>query len=186
MEKVDNYTLTAIQLLLGCIGLAFFIMILAFFSEYNEFRIHRKAFEIVPFSQLTQMGFAPKPLLQSGIWKFYKEVYAAQVNNFIIVADRYGKVMQFTILTKEDISVQAVPIEHFRDSYVSSNKSGLVIIIPISSYTTPGIGVLQTLLNNLALTLATDGFHPAPDFTRYEQKLKREIIARAGRAAIPG
>ncbi len=186
IEKVDSYFLTAVYLLLGCIGLAFLMMILVFFSEYREFYVYRKLFQKVPFSQLDQVGFAPTPLLKSGIWKLYKEVYAAQINKFHVVAEQSGKAMAFTILTDEDVNVKTVPIQHFRNAYVTGSQAGVMIIIPIDSYSTPGIGVLQTLLTNLTLNMTNDGLHPAPDFSKYEQILKREVMKQAMRGALPG
>lgn len=186
MEKVDSWVLTEIYMLLGCIGLAFPMMILIFFSEYREFYVYRKLFQKVPFSQLDQVGFAPTPLLKSGIWKLYKEVYAARINKFHVVAEQSGKAMAFTILTEEDVNVKMMSVQHFRDAYVSSSQAGILIIIPIDSYSTPGIGTLQTLLTNMTLNMINDGLHPAPDLYKYEKMLKGEVIKQAMRGALPG
>ena len=74
-------------LFFGAVGIAVMVMLIAFVSEYFEFRMQHNVLQKVPFVSLPAIGFHRTMLFGKTFWKLHKEVYAALIGDYLVVAD---------------------------------------------------------------------------------------------------
>ncbi|HEU5145940.1 MAG TPA: hypothetical protein VFT90_04460 [Chryseosolibacter sp.] len=161
------------------IGLSSMVMVIAFLSEYNEFRIQQATFAKAPFSGLPSIGFQKIKLFASSFWKLHKEVYVSRLNDYLIIADTDSKkTVSFTLLTTRDPQLRLPAPEHYRDIEVYSKSAGLVVTVPVDSYSTPSIDALHKLLADVSSFLKGHGYMPAYGLAGYESMLKAEMISK--------
>lgn len=161
------------------IGLSCMIMVIAFFSEYNEFKIQQTIFGKAPFSQLPTIGFEKIQLFTSSFWKLYKEVYAHKINDYLVIADfESKKAVSFVLLTAVTPSLRLPVPEQYREVEIYSKPAGLVVKVPVDTYSTPGIDALHKLLTDASFILKGYAFAPTSSLGRYEKMLKSEMIAK--------
>ncbi len=157
--------------------ISIFILLLAFFTELNEFRMQQKLLSKIP---LASIGFVKVHLLKNSLWKLYKEAYAVYVGNFFVIADFYAKgKISFAILSSENLNLQIQLPNKYREIGVFPESSGITLVIPVDSFWTPSATAISELLIAVTLTMEQQGFQPARDLKLYEKKLKKELLAKA-------
>jgi hypothetical protein len=164
---------------LSSIGLSLVIMVIAFLSEYNEFRIQQIIFGKAPFSELPSIGFEKIKLFASSFWKLHKEVYAATLNEYLIIADADSKkTVSFVLLTAVHPQLRLPVPEQYRKAQIYSKSAGLVVKVPVDTYSTPGIDALRKLLEDVSSVLKGYGYRPTYGLKSYESMLKTEMTSK--------
>jgi hypothetical protein len=166
-------------LFIGPFGISLMVMLIAFVSEYHEFRTQQKLFSKAPFSSLATIGFYRTKLFGKTFWKLHKEVYSGMINGYLVIADMsHKKAVTFTFLTTTQPGISIERLEQYREIEIYPGPAGLEVKVPIDSYSTPGIEALQKLLIRVSLTLKAHNFQPQVDFKGYESKLKVEMFRK--------
>lgn len=164
---------------LSSIGLSFMIMVIAFLSEYNEFRIQQIIFGKAPFSLLPSIGFKTIKLFASSLWKLHKEVYAHRIDDYLVIADLDSKkAASFVLLTAVAPKLRLPVPEQYREIEIYSKSAGLVVKVPVDTYSTPGIDALYKLLVDASSILKGYAYAPTYSLSGYEKMLKAEMIAK--------
>lgn len=167
------------------IGLALFIMSIAFVSEFVEYKKQQASFSRRPFSELDQIGFIKTVLFKKRFWKLYKEVFAANFGGFLVVADIHTKSdIKFTFLTTNPVTGQLPPPSGLRDISIRGVKEGLMITVPGDSMSTPSIHQLQSLLAQVAQDLSKHHYQPIASLSRYENVVIREMFSKGLNAGL--
>jgi hypothetical protein len=157
--------------------ISIFILLLGFFSEFNEFRMQQNLLNKIP---LASIGFVKIQLLKNSLWKLYKEAYAVYVGNFYVIADFYAKgKISFAILSSRNLNLQIQLPNKYREIEVFPESSGITMVIPVDSFWTPSASAINELLGSLTFTMEQQGYQPAGDLKLYERKIKKELLAKA-------
>jgi uncharacterized membrane protein len=157
--------------------ISIFIVLLAFFTEFNEFRMQQNLLSKIP---LASIGFVKIQLLKNSLWKLHKEAYAAYIGNFYVIVDFYAKgKVSFAILSSRDLNLQIQLPNKYREIEVFPESSGITMVIPVDSFWTPSVSAINELLVSLTFTMDQQGYQPARDLKLYEKKLKKDLLAKA-------
>lgn len=163
-------------------SLSIFILILAFFSEYNEFQLQQALFSKIPIATI---GFVKVQLMKNSLWKLYREAYAASKGGFHVIADFYTKSkISFSILSERDLNIPIQTPDKYREIEIFPESTGMTMIIPVDSFGTPSENTINELLIALTSTMKKQGYEPAIDFKLYEKKLKKDILAKSLKGGI--
>lgn len=153
------------------------IILLAFVTEFNEFRLQQNIFNRI---SLDTIGFVKIQLMKNNWWRLYKEAYAGSIHDFFVVGDFHTKdKLSLTILSARDLNPQIKIPDQYRDIEVLTGSAGLTVVIPIDSFWTPSAVKIKDLLVTLAIAMKKNGYQPAGDLMLYERKLKNDILAKA-------
>jgi hypothetical protein len=153
------------------------IILLAFVTEFNEFRLQQNIFNRI---SLDTIGFVKIQLMKNNWWRLYKEAYAGSIHDFFVVGDFHTKdKLSLTILSARDLNLQIKIPDQYRDIEVLTGSAGLTVVIPIDSFWTPSAVKIKDLLVTLAIAMKKNGYQPAGDLMLYERKLKNDILAKA-------
>jgi len=178
---------TLAMLPLFSIGLALFCILLAFFTEYNEFNNLQKIFHRIPFSELSSIGFRKTQLFANSFWKLYKEVYCTAINGYTVVADVQTKGnLSFTVLANNYAGRPLQSPEQYREVQVYATSAGVVLKIPVDAYSTPSLDAMQNMLADLTTALHRRNITPSKDLSGYEDMLKVAMFQKGLRAGVGG